>query len=116
MSKGTPITTSFIFYVFRVVAAFTPGRMVPVQFQTGDQYFGDLPLLPLSRDDGGPGNLWNVGLGYCLASTKLLASFLFGLVSKEPPSDKTTLLKNLGNASYDGDNIILFNFAYASAM
>jgi hypothetical protein len=31
--------------------------MVPEKFQTEAQCFGDLPLLPLSRDDGGRENL-----------------------------------------------------------
>jgi hypothetical protein len=41
------------FYAFRVVADTIHGKMVPVQFQTQAQCFGDLSLLPLPRDDGG---------------------------------------------------------------
>jgi hypothetical protein len=46
-----------LFYVVRVVAATIHGRMVPVQFQTQAQCFGDLSLHPLPRDDRGRDNL-----------------------------------------------------------
>jgi hypothetical protein len=42
---------------FQVVAGTIHGKMVPVQFQTDAQCFGDLSLLPLSRHDGGTDNL-----------------------------------------------------------
>jgi hypothetical protein len=78
-----------MFYVFRVVAATIYGKMVPVQFETQAQSFGDLSLLPLSRNDEGRQNM--LGWATVQIRHRLLQIFLLSLSTKKTPSDKTVL-------------------------
>jgi hypothetical protein len=51
------MTKTNLFHVFSIVAATIHGKIVLVLFQTQAQRFGDLSLLPISRDDGARENL-----------------------------------------------------------